>query len=248
MKTSQRIGVLLAALLLGGLFAGGASAALKKYDLKSRIQVNDPDVSPNPNTGVPAVYREESVVLIDSAGGPNPVLRKMVTALAQTNTTNVPTLAISIFVSTRVREGPGVLQQIAGNPAPAFTGTGNTTAGATTRWGTVTGWTLSGSTWCNSSPAVVCSLAMLLNESTVDGRFNSEFYDLGTWIFHGTGFTATPFLRSYSTNSVGNTTFFMRGPLSPDGTVPALPFLGIATLGASLVAGGVAALNRRRKP
>jgi hypothetical protein len=31
----------------------------------------------------------------------------------------------------------------------------------------------------------------------VDPRFNSEFYDLGTWTFHGTGFTAFPFINSH---------------------------------------------------
>lgn len=246
MATTQRIAVLLATLVLAVIPTGGASAALKKFTLAVRTQVSDPDVSPNPDSGVPRIYVENSVALIDAGGGPNPVLRRFVRAVDQTTTVDVPSLSIAIFVSSNFRDGPDVLDQIHGNPVAAFTGTGNTAAGTTIRWGVVTGWTHTGSNWCNSNPAVVCSLAMLMDEATAEPRFNSEFYDLGTWNFHGTGFTAFPFINSYSTNSFGNTALWVRGFRTRDGTVPALPLLGIATLGASLVAGGVAALSRKR--
>ncbi len=248
MKTSQRIGVLLAALLLGGIFAGGASAALKKYDLIVRSQSNNLNVAPNPNVTIPKNYAEYSVAVIDATGGPNPILRKLVRAQDQTTTTLVPSLAVNLFASVNFREGPGIPDQIRGNPVSPFTGTGNTAAGTTIRWGTVTGWTTSGSFWCNSNPSVLCGLAQLMDEATVDGRFNSEFYDLGTWTFHGTGFTASPFISSYATNAPANTTMWIRGVRAQDGTVPALSLFGVATLGASLVAGGLTALNRRRKP
>ncbi len=87
---------------------------------------------------------------------------------------------------------------------------------------------------------------MVMDQASVDPRFNSEFYDLGTWSFHGTGFTASSFISSYFTNNPGNSSMWVRGFAAQDGTVPALPLLGVALLGGSLVAGGVAALRRRR--
>jgi hypothetical protein len=247
MRSIARLAALTLALALSYSVAVPATAALTKYKLNFRTQLNDPDVSPNPDRGEPPpVYREDSVAVIDAAAGPNPRLRKLVQAIDQTVTVDVPALNLQIFVSSRAREGPDVANQVHGNPVAVFTGTGNTNGGSTIRWGTVTGWSLTSSTWCRSSPAVVCSLAMLMNQDTVDGRFNSTSYDLGTWIFHGTGFTVIPFIRSYSSISAGNTTFYIRGFRNPDGTVPVLPLLGIATLGASLVAGGVVALRRGR--
>lgn len=248
MKTNHRTSVLLSALVLCGVFAGRASAALKKYDLTVRSQTNSPSVSPNPNVSIAPNLLEDSVALLDAAGGPNPVLRKLVRAQDFAVTTLVPALLVNVFVSANFREGPGVLQQIHGNPVAAFTGTGNTAAGTTIRWATVTGWTLSGSLWCHASPSVICTLAMLTDQDTADPRFNSEFYDLGTWIFHGTGFTASPFIAQSVTTSFGNTTLWIRGFRKQDGTVPALPLLGIALLGASLFGGGIVALSRQRNP
>lgn len=65
--------------------------------------------------------------------------------------------------------------------------------------------------------------------------------------FTGTGFTAIPFIASCSTTHFGNTTLWIRGLRAQDGTVPALPLFGIAVPGASLVAGGVTAISRRRR-
>jgi hypothetical protein len=183
MKLTRRRCALLAAVSLGAMFAGSASAALKKYDVVYRNQTNNPQVTPNPNVTIPrANFQEFSSAVVGNTGGPNPTLRKLVRAQDQTTTTFVTSLTATVFVSVQFREGPDVPNQIRGNPVATFTGTGNTAAGTTTRWGTVTGWTLSGSIWCNSEPiAVVCSLASLMDEETLDGRFNSNAYDLGTW-------------------------------------------------------------------
>jgi hypothetical protein len=220
-----------------------SDAALRKYDVTFRGQVNSNNVVPNPNTGVFAVQDELSVALVDGGAGPNPVLRKFVRADNFTITTVVPGLLVGIFSSTNFREGPGVIQQIHGAPVPAFTGTGTTATNI--RWGIVTGWSISGQTWCNSDPAVICSLAMLMDQETVDPRFNSTSYDLGTWSFHGTGFTSVPFIGSAFTSDVGNQTYWVRGFEKRDGTVPALPLVGVLVLGGSLIAGGVAAARRR---
>jgi hypothetical protein len=242
MQSSQ---LMRAALAVAAVIASAVSAeaALKKYDLTVRNQTNSSNVNPNPNIAVPTVSQEFSTALIDGSGGPNPVLRKFVRAPNATITTTVPGLALQIFTSNDFREGPGVKQQIYGQPVPAFTGTGSTAS--TIRWGTVTGWTITGSFWCHSNPAIICTLAMGMDQDTVDPRNNSSSYDLGTWSFHGTGFNGAPFISSVFTSDVGNTTMWVRGFEKRDGTVPALPLAGVALLGGSLVAGGIAALRRR---
>ena len=248
----MRLGTaILGSLALVGLLASDADAALKKYRLQRITGVNTSDVTPAPDAiprgNSPLGEESEAVALVEDNGN-SPLLRKLIDATDRSVTVLVPALVTNIFVSNNLRQGPG-----AGNKGPrpndpnafpVFTGTGSTAA--TIRWGVVTGWTGSGSFWCNSNPAVVCSLAMGMDEATVDPRINSSFYDLGTWTFHGTGFRATAYINSYNTNNFGNVTHLQKGFLKRDGTVPALPILGVALLGSSLVAGGVAAIRRRR--
>lgn len=74
----------------------------------------------------------------------------------------------------------------------------------------------------------------------------SSFYDLGTWSFHGTGFTSVPIAVSPFTQSFGNKSVFHRGVLERDTAVAALALPGVIALGA-LLAGGVAALLLRRQ-
>jgi hypothetical protein len=101
--------------VISGIPTGNASAALMKFQLATRNQLNDPDVSPNPGSGFP-VYAESSVALIDAAGGPIPSCESWC-ALDQSMTVLVPSL-VNIFVSANVRDGPGVLDQIQGTPLP----------------------------------------------------------------------------------------------------------------------------------
>lgn len=226
-----------------------SQSALKKYDLTIRAIVNSgTGALPNPNISNPGINGQEfSVALIDSAAGPSPALRKFVRATDATITTITPALIVGIFTSVNFREGPGVLEQIHGSAVPAFTGTGNISGGSAIRWGIVSGWTNSGTFWCNSSPAVVCTLAMGMDQDTADPRFNSAFYDLGTWSFHGTGFSASPnVVLSYFSSNFGNQQLWVRGGESQDGTVPVLPLAGTLILGGSLIAGAAVALRRRR--
>ncbi len=242
----MRIGSFLCTLAVAGLLAADAGAALKKYRLQRQTGVNTSDVTPSPDTvarGNSDFGKESEAVALVEDSGSNAILRRLVDATDRSVTVLVPSLATNIFVSNNLRQGPGT-GVFNGGPVPSFTGTGSTAS--TIRWGTVTGWTQSGSFWCNSNPGVICSLAMGMDEDTVDPRANSEFYDLGTWFFHGTGFTSIPYINSYNTNNFGNTTHLQKGFLKRDGTVPALPVLGVVLLGSSLVAGGVAAMRRNR--
>ncbi len=248
MKTQTRI--LIAALALVGasaLSAAPAAAALKKYGMILRNATNSPNVTPNPDFALALVQSNQHVTVIENSAGPNPVLRRFVRAADATVTTLVPSLVATIFVSNNFREGPGAIASIHGNAPPYFTGSGNNGSGSSIRWGTVTGWTISGTFWCKSIPGVICSLAMGMDQASVDPRFNSDFYDLGTWTFHGTGFLGQPVITSYNTNTFGNTQMWARGYTAQDGTVPALPLLGSALLAGSLALGGLTALRRRRE-
>jgi hypothetical protein len=87
---------------------------------------------------------------------------------------------------------------------------------------------------------------MFADEATTDPRFNSSSYDLGTWYFHGTGFTSAGFIDSYSASDAGNVVKLYRGARRNDASVPALPLFGAALIAASLAAGGATALLRAR--
>ncbi len=244
-----------AAVLALGLVATGlaapVNAALRKYIPIGQTITNAPNVSPNPDVvgrGSVTIRGpiQIPIVLIDESAPNAPVLRKLLSITPHVTTTVlVPGLTSSIFLSLVSRDGPGVLAPLYGNPSPTFTGTGSTAGGGQIAWGIVTGWTHTGSAWCNSSPGVICSLAMWMDEATSDPRFNSEFYDLGTWFFHGTGFTSVPYIDAYYTNSFGNTERWTRGIPLQDATLPALPLLGVSLLAASLITGGWLAWGRR---
>lgn len=229
-------------------WSAGAAAELNKYALQTGTLLNSESVSPNPtrtSRTVPPGTALGAVALIDDSG-PNPVLRKLVEVGDDTATVLVPGLALGLFRSANSRQGPGGTGSFHAQPTGAFTGTGSTAAGGSLRWGSVTGWTISGSVWCNSSPGVLCALGMFADEQTTDPRFNSEFYDLGTWVFHGTGFTSVPYVDSYNTSDFGNVLKLYRGGSSRDPTLPAISWLGTLALAGSLVAGAVAALKRAR--
>ena len=62
-------------------------------------------------------------------------------------------------------------------------------------WGTVSGFSITGSVGCNSSPPILCQIAGLLDGELVAPSALSGDLDLGTWTFSGLGtaFSAPPF-------------------------------------------------------
>jgi len=102
--------------------------------------------------------------------------------------------------------------------------------------------------YCHSSPTYICTYTGVPDLMTMDPMLPSPFYDLGTWTFHGTGFTSVPFVQRVAAPtslSMGNAQYWLKGRLS-GGFVPALPLLGVALLGASLLFAG-ARLSRKRR-
>lgn len=245
------IWLLVLPLLLAGL--SPADAALKKYELFNTSFSNQGDEPPDgvhfPSAGPPT---PGSVILFDTDVPGSPRLRKIIDTGNVTITVPVPSLQTSIFLSNNDRTGPGVTKYLYtgsdGDAGPIFTGTGNNGIGQTIRWGTTTGWSVTGNQWCHSIPAVICTFADRMDLATTDPPLESTFYDLGTWYFHGTGFTSQAFIQQYFTPSFGNNQFIFRGAVVRDGTVPALQLLGIGVLGLSLATGGAVALRRSKRP
>jgi hypothetical protein len=164
------------------------------------------------------------------------VLRRLALISETETTTHVPGLSGFIFRSRITEQGP--------KKGLTTTGTGDTST--TIAWGLVTGWTITGGFWCHSSPTFMCWLTVGADLATTDPVLHSNFFDLGTWSFHGTGFTSVPYINEYpspTSMTVGNAQYLLRGRLSA-GFVPAVPVVGVALLGASLLLAG-ARLSRR---
>jgi hypothetical protein len=222
------------ALLGAWLCASAAEAALERDRLRrTEFESNDGFVIRRPNCLGWTITACSGTALVD-ATAPNPVLREF--RFLADRTTTVVFGFNSIFVSSLRREF---------SRAPA-TGSGATSATSTLRWGTVTGWTVTGSEWCRSSFPVVCTLAGFPQRETVDPQNHSSFYDLGTWSFHGTGFTSQPFIYLDHADGVGNSSYRYSGTRGPQVLVPALSLLGAA--GAALALAGAAAVLRSRQP
>ena len=234
---SQRIKIFLISLGLIVFVAPEASAALKKYEVRTRVLIMYAETSPivefisSNSTPGPG--------LIDDSGA-NPILRKLVqVGRGGGRTTLVPGLTNGfIWFNGFTEQGP----------APDQAGQGSTDAGSSINWGNLSGWTITGGTYCHANPAYICGLAAAVDEETVATAFLSGNYDIGTWTFHGTGFDmALPYVNRTAKNNLGNSMTFLRGAPDQDGTVPALPLLGIGAVGVSVFAMGVASIRRRKE-
>jgi hypothetical protein len=196
-----------------------APAELKRYDVLrdviSQVSITSPELELLPHEGPPGVAVLE-------AGRAAPVLRRLVIVEDDTGTADVPLLGGQIFLSNHWSQGP----------RGSFTGAGR--AETSIAWGIVTGWTATGAFWCNSAPSLVCSLAGGADEETVPVAIESSFYDLGTWTFHGTGFTASPFTERLEEGGGGNAQWRLRGRVTRGGRVPALPVVGLVLLAGAL--------------
>jgi hypothetical protein len=214
-----------------------AGAVIKHYSMSwttiSDFNTANPTLNKYPGDKGGAQSTDQGFV--DDTNNGSPVLRRLLLTSETELTVDVPGLAGFIFLSSIEEQGP----------KSTFTGTGDTST--TIAWGLVTGWTLTGGFFCHSSPSFICTYANGKDLATQDKPLNSSFYDLGTWTFHGTGFTSMPYVNQVAgplSMSVGNAQYLLKGRLAA-GLVPAIPVLGVALLGASLLFAG-ARLSRKR--
>ena len=230
MRTKALI-TLCAFVAICALATAPATAALKKYDVRGTTLTHFITASPEVERTFPDP-KDPDVAVIDESGA-SPVLKKLLYLSDNHRTIIFPQLSGGfVFFSLKISEGPEANQ----------TGTGSTASSIT--WGLATGWTLTGGQWCNSVPSYICTLGNVVSEATVDPFLESTAFDIGTWTFHGTGFRATPQVN-FTTVDPGNSMRIIRGALAQDGTVPAVPLVGIGAVGASLIAMAWSALRRR---
>lgn len=234
-RGATRSRVFAAALALVGLLPGISHAALDRYRLRA-FDLRDfsstvPKVTVEPRDG-----RGRGAAVIERA---EPRLLKLLIVADVATTTFVSTFNGFIWFSNRNLQGPRGTFGAATSTLDPLTNVGTVT------WPVLTGWTVTGATFCNADPSFICSLAVASQLVSVDPALRSGFYDLGPWEFHGTGFQQSPFVFLTATIP-GNVQIFLRGVLEPNAAVPALPLLGLAALGASLLAMGVAGLRRQR--
>lgn len=193
-----------------------AAAALARFSLRLSTFFS-PNSSP-----APAPAAGEAVVEDGIPGGNSKLLH--LTSVYDGTSTSCCDIGAVTFISQNRREGP----------APSQLGTGS--LATQIAWGVVTGWTVTGSVFCQSNTPIVCTAVGLMNLATVDSVLYSPFYDLGTWTFHATGFTAGPFIHQNFSHG-GNNAWIFRGrrderflPLLPSGWL-------ILSAGALLAAG-----------
>ena len=232
---SQRMKFFLISLGLVLFMAPDASAALKKYLVRTRALIMYAETSPR--VEFISSGSVGGVGLIDESGA-NPVLEKLIiVARGPGRTTLVPGLTNGfIWFHGFTEQGP----------PSGVTGTGGTDSSI--NWGNMSGWTITGGTYCHSVPSYICGLATAVDQETVATAFLSGNYDIGTWTFHGTGFDMPlPYISRTGKTDLGNSTTFLFGPTANDGTVPALPLLGIGAVGVSVFAMGVASIRRRKE-
>lgn len=164
--------------LLLGFEARPSFALLKKYTVRHTVLQQ----IPTPATLVP--IPGNGLALIDDGAAPGaPVLSRLRVVTDWTTTSCCPVGGF-IFASQNTSESPADNQVGTGSLASSIA------------WGTVTGWTVTGSFFCHSAPSYLCNFVEAADLATVDPPQFSSFYDLGTWTFHGTGFSATPFVHS----------------------------------------------------
>ena len=232
---SHRVRLFLVSLGIVALAAPVATAALKRYDLNRSRLLHYATTSPH------AEYQSENIVgskaIIDESAG-DPVLKKllMISGGGGGVTVIVPGLSGGIIWFN---------QDSSQGPTNNQTGTGSTASSIS--WGDVDGWTITGGTFCFAAPSYICSMADAAHEATADSFLNSTHYDLGTWAFHGTGFTHPEGFVQRTVEDPGNMQWYVRGGEAQNGTVPALPLLGIGAAGVSVFAMGVASMRRRRE-
>ena len=133
-----------------------------------------------------------------------------------------------------------------GTPHVSLTGS-SSDPGGTAVWGIVSGWALTGSTFCISSPVSICNQSVAAHGQTTARQIASGTYNLGTWAFDAIGnYEATEVSIDLTANGgLTNTQILLRGAFTGN-HLPALPLFGVGALALSLaVIGGRSLMGKK---
>jgi len=124
-------------------------------------------------------------------------------------------------------------------------GPSSSASDASVEWGVISGWQITGTNYCVSSPVEVCNENGFGHGVTLIAALPSPTYDLGTWSFDAEGDyeAAGWYVRVTSNGGLSNNQERLRGAFV-GAELPALPAAGFAALGAGLAAAGLRALRR----
>jgi hypothetical protein len=231
--------------------AGSASAATKAYD--SSIANGQPGDSILISTTLcpPVTTTEDNIFGF---------------AILEDDNSGFVSLNVSLQGNGQVDLGPDQLNSILGpgafffldsktsltNVPPGGTvhvslaGSG-TDPGETAVWGIISGWSATGSTFCRSSPVVICNQNNWAHGMTVTTFVASGTYNLNTWVFDAEGDyeAVTPYLLRSSNGGLTNNLSVLRGAFHGN-SLPALPLVGAAALALSLAIVGGRALSGKK--
>jgi len=241
MKAKATISVLAAAAVIVGATTAGAD--VKVYNA-------------TPPGGTPGdQFRIASVACPTTLPTPGSLLGESRIADTGTGTVTLSELEINNVLETiadfTAIFGPGAFlffdQDVTESPAPGQTGLGSTAKGTgAVSWGVLSGWSITGGTFCVTSPTTTCNNNGFLHGQTVPGFLPSPTYDLGTWSFDSQGdYEASPYIQATRLGGQSNRTYELRARFVGAG-IPALPAVGIAALAGGLAIAGLRQLARRR--
>ena len=114
-------------------------------------------------------------------------------------------------------------------------------------WGIISSWSLSGATFCISSPVAICNDVTFTHGVTILPTLTSGTFNLGTWAFDAIGDdeATTPYIFRTGAGGLTNNQIVMRGAFHGS-SLPALPLVGLGALALSLaVIGGRSLMGRK---
>ena len=125
-------------------------------------------------------------------------------------------------------------------------GPSGTAPSESVEWGVVSGFEITGRSFCLSSPITICNLNGLAHGITIPSILASDTYNLGTWNFDAVGdLSATWIITRTSAGGLSNSQELHRGAFV-GASLPALPLVGFGALALSLaVIGGRALFGKK---
>jgi hypothetical protein len=244
----------LLAVVLG--VAGQAQAAVKFYDssfnngLPGDAFLNSTTLCPPMVTTLGGTQGDTGVTVLedDGLGSVTLVTRTTggITLADLTAGELVPLFGPGAFIfidtkNSRTIAGP----HVSNSSGIGAHGPSSTAPGGTTEWGVVSGWSITGRTFCVSSPTTVCTNAGFSHGVTIPfSEIESPTYDLGTWNFDAEGDYESKFGYIVRTSNGGltNNGSRPRGALH-GAALPALPLVGLGALAVGLAVIGSRAMR-----